>query len=407
MIKEIKNKMVLTEKGKIAFDIACEYFENKTFSASDLSTAGGVKVAAASLTALEKKGLLEKFQTKPVTFKLVDGAKELVENEAEVKKGCDNKNLGRAKKAKNDEFYTRFEDIEAEVSKYKKYFKNKVVYLNCDDKEQSMFWKFFELNFDAFQLKKLIATYYSETEPVYAYKLELSEDFNGDGFIDQKDIIKTPLVGNGDFRSAECIEILKESDIVCTNPPFSLFREYIAQLIEYDKQFLIIGNENAFSYKEIFPLIRDNKIWVGMTKPKIFFVPDEYESNATSYDSDGRKIAKFGNTTWFTNIPNKKRSEPMILTATYAEGPNHREDYPNYSNYDAIEVGKCKNIPCDYYEVMGVPITFLNDYCPEQFNIIDINPHFFSLVSQGVPKPKQLSIAGRKDPYARILIKRK
>lgn len=394
--------MKLTEKGKEAFELACKHYRNEPFSAAVLSAVSGIKIAAASLTALEKKGLLEKFPTKPVTFKIIEGAEELVKQEEDApKKGAENTNLARAKKEKNDEFYTRFEDIEAEVSKYKKYFKNKVVYLNCDDKEQSMFWKFFELNFDAFQLKKLIATYYSKTETVYAYKLELSEDFNKDGLIDQKDIVKTPLMGNGDFRSQECIDILKESDIVCTNPPFSLFREYVAQLIEYNKQFLIIGNKNAFTYKEIFPLIKDNKIWVGITKPKDFFIPDE--------NGEGVVLSKkmSGLTRWFTNIPNKKRNEPMVLTATYAEGPNHREDYPKYNNYDAIEVGACKNIPCDYDGVMGVPITFLDDYCPEQFEIIDINPHFFSLVSQGLPKPKQLSIEGRKDPYARILIKRK
>ena len=210
--------MKLTEKGKQAFELACKHYRNEPFSAADLSAVSGIKIAAASLTALEKKGLLEKFPTKPVTFKIIEGAEELVgQEEDSTKKGRDNTNLAKAKKEKNDEFYTRFEDIEAEVSKYKKYFKNKVVYLNCDNKEKSMFWKFFELNFDDFQLKKLIATYYSETEPVYAYKLELSED-------DHKDIVKTPLVSNGDFRSQECIDILKESDIVCTNPPFSLFR---------------------------------------------------------------------------------------------------------------------------------------------------------------------------------------
>jgi hypothetical protein len=398
--------MKLTEKSKIAFDLACEYFFDKVFCAADLSAVSGTKVAAASLTALEKKGLFEKFPTKPVTFKLVEGAKELIENEAEVKKGCDNGQLIKAKKEKHDEFYTRFEDIEAEVSKYKKYFKNKVVYLNCDDKEQSMFWKFFELNFDAFQLKKLIATYYSETEPVYAYKLELSEDCNGDGFIDQKDIVKTPLVGNGDFRSQECIEILKESDIVCTNPPFSLFREYVAQLMEYNKQFLILGNNNAVTYKEIFPLIKDNKIWLGYScnKTMKFYVPDQYE--AQGYD-EGVPYVKVPAITWFTNIPNKKRSEPMVLTATYAEGPNHREDYPKYDNYDAIEVSKCKNIPSDYDGVMGVPITFLNDYCPEQFEILGMmSGATGEAMINGNDGQKKFYI-NNKGVYARILLKRK
>ena len=362
--------MKLTEKGKEAFELAYKHYRNETFSAADLSAVSGIKIAAASLTALEKKGLLEKFPTKPVTFKIIEGAEELVEQEEDsVKKGTDNTNLTKAKKEKNDEFYTRYEDIEAEVSKYKEYFKNKVVYLNCDNKEKSMFWKFFELNFDDFQLKKLIATYYSKTETVYAYKLELSEDFN-------KDIVKTPLIGNGDFRSQECIDILKESDIVCTNPPFSLFREYVAQLMEYNKQFLIIGNQNAFTYKEIFPLIKNNKIWVGYTKPKNFYVPEDFENKAIAYNEEGRKIAKFGNICWFTNLPTKKRTEPMVLTATYAESPNHREDYPKYNNYDAIEVSKCKNIPYDYDGVMGVPITFLVNYCPEQFELLGCSYSF-------------------------------
>lgn len=392
--------MKLTEKGKEAFEIAYKHYRNEPFSAADLSDASGIKIAAASLTALEKKGLLEKFPTKPVTFKIIEGAEELVEQEDSVKEGLDNSTLIKAKKEKNDEFYTRFEDIEAEVSKYKKYFKNKVVYLNCDDKEQSMFWKFFELNFDAFQLKKLIATYYSETEPVYAYKLELSEDLNKDGFIDQKDIVKTPLIGNGDFRSQECIDILKESDIVCTNPPFSLFREYVAQLMEYNKQFLIIGNQNAFTYKEIFPLIKNNKIWVGYTKPKNFYVPEDFENKAIAYNEEGRKIAKFGNVCWFTNLPTKKRTEPIVLTATYAEGPNHREDYPKYDNYDAIEVSACKNIPCDYDGIMGVPITFLNDYCPEQFEILGLDDHRVEWRGRGP------SLNG-KNKYRRVIIKKK
>lgn len=393
--------MKLTEKGKQAFDFACEYFENKNFSAADLSAACGEKIAAASLSALEKKGLLEKFDTKPVTFRLVQGAIELVAAEGEVKKGCDNNNLIKAKKQKNDEFYTRMEDIEAEVTKYKKYFKNKVVYLNCDDKETSMFWKFFELNFDAFQLKKLIATYYSETEPVYAYKLELCDDLNHDGFVDSKDVVKTPLMGNGDFRSQECINILKESDIVCTNPPFSLFREYVAQLVEYNKQFLIIGNNNAITYKEIFPLIRDNKMWLGYTCNKTvkFYVPDNYE--AQGYD-DGVPYVKVPAITWFTNIPNKRRSEPLFLTATYAEGPDHREEYPKYDNYDAIEVSKCKNIPKDYDGIMGVPITFLSDYCPEQFEILgDSRFHDESDVSNDI------NYVNGKLKYRRILIRRK
>ena len=387
--------MKLTEKGKEAFELAYKHYRNEPFSAADLSAVSGIKIAAASLTALEKKGLLEKFPTKPVSFKIIEGAEELVAQEEDsTKKGTDNTNLAKAKKEKNDEFYTRYEDIEAEVSKYKEYFKNKVVYLNCDNKEKSMFWKFFELNFDDFQLKKLIATYYSETEPVYAYKLELSEDFN-------KDIVKTPLVGNGDFRSQECIDILKESDIVCTNPPFSLFREYVSQLMEYNKQFLILGNNNAVAYKEIFPLIKDNKIWLGYScnKTMKFYVPDRYE--VQGYDN-GVPYVKVPAITWFTNLPIEKKTEPMVLTATYAEGLNHREDYPKYDNYDAIEVSRCKNIPCDYDGIMGVPITFLNDYCPEQFEILGDSRYH-----DGGTVANDINYVNGKLKYRRILIKRK
>ena len=285
--------MKLTEKGKQAFDLACEYFANGAFSAADLSAKSGEKIAAASLSALEKKGLLEKFATKPVTFRLIEGAKELVESEGEVKKGPDNNGLINAKKQKNDEFYTRFEDIEAEVSKYKKYFKNKVVYLNCDDKETSQFWKFFELNFEEYKLKKLISTHYDAEKPTY--KLELSADIDGDGKITKGDIVKTPLKQNGDFRSEESINLLKESDIVVTNPPFSLFKEYIVQLMKYKKKFLVIGNQNAITYKEIFPLIRDEKIWLGNRKmsPWEFRVP----KSTTKYkriDDNGEKYDTLG-----------------------------------------------------------------------------------------------------------------
>ncbi|MDY5984533.1 MAG: adenine-specific methyltransferase EcoRI family protein [Candidatus Onthovivens sp.] len=209
-------------------------------------------------------------------------------------------------------------------------------------------------------------------------------------------MVKTPLMGNGDFRSQECINILKESDIVCTNPPFSLFREYVAKLMEYNKQFLIIGNKNAVSYKEIFPLIKDNKIWMGVTKPKDFFIPAE--------NGEGVVLSKKVNgiTIWFTNIPNKKHNEPMVLTATYAEGLNHREDYPKYDNYDAIEVSRCKNIPCDYDGIMGVPITFLDDYCPEQFEIL----YCSACSSKENYGCGSLYVLG-KEKYVRILIKRK
>lgn len=337
-----------------------------------------------------------------------------------------NKSLTQAKKAKNDEFYTRIEDIEREVMQYQQYFKDKVVYCNCDDPEESHFWKFFELNFEYFGLKKLISTHFDPEKPTY--KLELYRDINGDGKIDNLDIIKTPLEGNGDFRSPESIELLKESDIVVTNPPFSLFREYISQLIEYNKQFLIIGNKNAITYKEVFPLIRDNKIWLGLTCPKEFRTPDN-------------EIQKLGLCNWFTNLPNKKRNEEMILYKSF-----NSLEYPKYDNYIAWNVDKTREIPMDneirvllsnedfekakviYNDdcvllginkqtgecdvlikrpIWGVPISFLDKYNPNQFEIIDINPHFYSIMEKYCKKPKQLSLkgAGKKDPYARILLR--
>ena len=322
-----------------------------------------------------------------------------------------NSNLTKAKKAANDEFYTQISDIEKELIHYKDWFKGKIVYCNCDDPEESNFWKFFELNFENYGLKKLIATHFDAEKPTY--KLELSADIDGDGKITKGDIVKTPLKQNGDFRSEESIELLKECDVVVTNPPFSLFREYIAQLIEYKKKFLVIGNQNAITYKEIFPLIRDNKIWLGYKSSSgggWFTTTKEYEQlvrsgkeKATWKDDNGTFLVNCPEV-WFTNIPHNKRNEKLILTAEYDP-----KKYPKYDNYDAIEVGKVVNIPKDYKGVMGVPISFLDKYNPEQFEIVDINPHFFTLVAQGFEKPKQLTLhkVNKKDPYARILIKRK
>lgn len=294
-----------------------------------------------------------------------------------------NSSLHAAKRAKNDEFYTQLTDIEKELLHYKPHFKGKVVFCNCDDPDWSGFWKYFTKNFPQLGLAKVMATHYDRGVP--SYKMEY------DGVGDPKDAPKIPLIGDGDFRSEECIELLKEADIVVTNPPFSLFREYLAQLVEYEKQFLIIGNNNAITYKETFRLIRDNKLWLGNTKPKEFKQPDG-------------STKTFGNIGWFTNLPHHKRNEELILFRTYV-GNEH--DYPKYDNYGAIEVSKVVDIPCDYEGVMGVPITFLDKYNPEQFEILDMNPHFCSLVEQGLPKPAQLKLAGKKDPYARILLKRR
>ena len=268
------------------------------------------------------------------------------------------KNLQKAKNGKNDEFYTLISDIENEMKHYREHFKNKVIFCNCDDPEESDFWKFFQLNFDFLGLKKLIATHYEEEKS--SYKLEMTSDGT----------IKTPLKQNGDFRSDECIEILKKSDIVVTNPPFSLFREYVAQLIKYDKKFIIIGNVNSLTYKEIFPLILNNKIWLGASihsGDREFKVPKDYEvySPNKRVDDKGNVYVRVNGVRWFTNLDYPKRHEDIIPYMPY-----NQEDYPEYVNYDAINVDKTKFIPKDYFGKMGVPITFLDKYNPEQFEII-------------------------------------
>ena len=294
-----------------------------------------------------------------------------------------NKNLTQAKKAKNDEFYTLISDVEKELKHYKSQFEGKVVYCNCDDPEESNFWKFFELNFEEYKLKKLISTHYDAEKPTY--KLELSADIDGDGKITKGDIVKTPLKQNGDFRSEESINLLKESDIVVTNPPFSLFREYVAQLMKYKKKFLIIGNKNAITYKEIFPLIKENKLWLGYYCPNEFRLPN----------GDTTKKVN-GLCRWFTNLDIKKRHEDLILYKKYTA-----KDYPKYDNYDAIEVGKVANIPKDYNGVMGVPITFLYSYNPKQFEIVS-----FRKGEDG--KDLVFTRAGeRVQPYFRILVRRR
>lgn len=350
-----------------------------------------------------------------------------------------NKNLHKAKDSKNDEFYTQLEDIEKELSHYKDHFKNKIVFCNCDDPYESNFFKYFAMNFNFLGLKKLIATGYSISPIAFtqlsifdideqaerrnpAYKIEITEvyDENGDGavnFDDIKDILKkgnsknrlTWLKGDGDFRGEESIELLKKADIVVTNPPFSLFREFIALMEKYNKKFLVIGNMNAITYKEVFKLIKENRLWAGygFNRSMVFQSPYEnkLEANRKFCESKGyfgKNYIKTPAVNWFTNLDTKKRHEDLILVKKY-----NPIDYPKYDNYDAIEVSKVKDIPRDWDGVMGVLITFLDKFNPEQFEIIDLNPHFFSIVEQGLPKPKQLKIVGRKDPYARILIKNK
>ena len=324
-----------------------------------------------------------------------------------------NKFLHKANKSKNDEFYTQLSDIEKEMRHYKAQFKNKVVFCNCDDPRVSNFFHYFSYNFEQLGLKKLIATCYksqnadlfSENKSEKAIYLEYTGDKNGDNIPNPEEIGIKNLKGDGDFRSKECIELLKEADIIVTNPPFSLFREYIAQLFEYDKKFIIIGHQNAITYKEIFKLIRDNKMWLGygFNRNMAHFINKHYEDYASDADHKEGMIRVSG-VVWYTNMETKKRHEDLILYKTYKD---NEKDYPRYENYDAINVDKTKDIPMDYEGVIGVPITFIDKYNPDQFEIVDINPHFFTIVEKGLPKPPQLKIAGQKDPYARILIKNK
>lgn len=291
------------------------------------------------------------------------------------------KYLNSAKSKKNDEFYTILADIEREVIHYKKHFKKKVVLCNCDDPRVSNFFHYFSYNFKQLGLKKLVTTCYknqdvdlfSEHKSEKAVYLEYSGDMNSNNVPDANEIGIKHLNGDGDFRSKECIELLKKADIVVTNPPFSLFREYVAQLIEYRKKFLIVGTWNAITYSGFFELIRDNKLWVGVNSNRNFsgfIVPKHYPLHGTEarVDAKGNRIVSTNNTCWFTNIDNQKRHEDLILFKTYSP-----KEYPKYDNYDAIEVAKTADIPMDYKGVMGVPVTFLDKFNPEQFEIIGCN----------------------------------
>ena len=349
-----------------------------------------------------------------------------------------NKNLNAAKVAKKDEFYTQLEDIERELQHYWQHFRGKTVLCNCDDPYESNFFKYFASRFNQLGLKKLICTCYNgssiqgselalfpewkeeEEEPKrIAHKLVITEvkDMNGDGAVDMTDVeilikndknVLTQLQ-TGDFRSEECIELLREADIVVTNPPFSLFREYVAQLMEYEKKFLIVGNVNAISYKEIFPLIRDNKLWLGpsiTSGDRKFRVPEDYALNAAGcgIDEKGIRFIRVKGVRWFTNLDHKKRHESFDLVCRYSP-----EEYPHYDNYDAIEVGKTIDIPCDYSGVMGVPITFLDKYNPEQFEIIGITENNKTLAPywiSGAIKYDRPYIKGKR-MYPRLLIRNK
>ena len=257
-----------------------------------------------------------------------------------------NANLHKAKDAKNDEFYTQLTDVAKELMHYKQHFKDKIVLCNCDDPTWSAFWKYFHLNFAELGLKKLISTHYDKTEPTYKMEYEGGDDNNIEVGV------KTLLEGNGDFRNQECLDLLDESDIVVTNPPFSLFREYVAILMEHEKKFLIIGSLNAVKYSEVFPFIMNNQMWLGNNNVHDFMQPDG-------------TVKKFGNINWYTNLDFAKRHEKIILWKEYND-----KEYPKYETYDAIEISKVTNIPVNYSGIMGVPVSFMSKYNPEQFEIV-------------------------------------
>lgn len=344
--------------------------------------------------------------------------------------GHTNASMSAAIKAKNDEFYTLLTDIEKEMRHYRKHFKGKTVLCNCDDPFESNFFKYFVLNFNRLELKKLIATCYA-TSPIAGQQLSLFDvvggeeeqrnkpykavvtkvyDVTGDGGVDMFDVAElfkthenelTELEGDGDFRSDECLALLDEADIVVTNPPFSLFREYVATLMEYDKKFIIIGNSNAITYKEVFPLIMQNKFWLGVTRSGTgsmwFRIMDDFPVKSGQKVENGVRYQTIGNSAWFTNLDVKKRHEEMILVKRYTP-----DDYPRYDNYDAIEVSKIFDIPLDYSGVMGVPITFLGKYNPDQFEIVGITKTWFGGASKTYDMQTQVSKNGATSTVSKL-----
>lgn len=356
-----------------------------------------------------------------------------------------NKNLNAAKTAKKDEFYTEMPDIERELQHYWPHFRGKVVFCNCDDPYESNFFKYFALHFNHLGLKKLICTCYngspvqgnelvidfgdfSDAPKKVAYKVVITEvkDLNGDGAVDlsdvryllQNDKNVISILKTGDFRDPECIELLKEADIVVTNPPFSLFREYIAQLMEYGKKFLIVAHQNAIHYKEVFPLIRDNKVWLGYGfkgGAAHFFSPYEDIATAGNHKKD---MIRVSGVNWFTNLEIPKRNEELDLVCRYSP-----EEYPTYENYNAIDVGKTSDIPYDYDGLIGVPDSFLDKYNPDQFEIIGLGSGYLgqSIGIGGIPKEHKRLMKGHsaagdlyllingipKVPYSRIIIRNK
>ena len=327
-----------------------------------------------------------------------------------------NSGLRKADGAKNDEFYTQISDIERELNHYKNHFKGKTILCNCDDPRVSNFFKYFALNFNEFGLKKIISTCYknqdvdlfTQNDCEKAVYIEYEGNPNDSTSTDFSTMQVKELKGDGDFRSAECIELLKQADIVVTNPPFSLFREYVAQLMKYQKEFIIIGNVNALSYKEIFPYIKKNKIWLGYSihsGDREFGVPEGYPLTAVGSrtDENGNKFIRVKGVRWFTNIDYKERHEDLILYKTYSP-----EEFPKFDNYDAINVDKTSDIPMDYDGLMGVPITFFDKYNPDQFEVVDGIGRYSILHNEETKAAgKYLSMVGGKAKYFRIIIKRK
>lgn len=326
--------------------------------------------------------------------------------------------LAAARRAKKDEFYTQLSDIEKEMCNYKEHFRNKTVLCNCDDPRISNFFKYFSMNFEHLGLKRLIATCYKNTMPQLfsehkteqAVYMIYDGDRNGNRMVDDEEIEVQRLKGDGDFRSDECIKLLKQADIVVTNPPFSLFREYVEQLIRFKKQFVILGNVNAISCAVCFRLMKENKMWLGQSihsGDREFGVPDDYPLTAAGCrtDVDGRKYIRVKGVRWFTNLDYRNRHDELPLFRHYTP-----DAYPEFDNYKAVNVDKTKDIPCDYDGVMGVPITFMDKFCPEQFEILDANDfrrnNLVPRKSHGLVKDKEATVKER-TTYARILIRRK
>ncbi len=321
-----------------------------------------------------------------------------------------NQNLLAAKQAKKDEFYTQLEDISAELRHYKKHFAGKTVYCNCDDPRVSKFFHFFSHQFNEYKLKRLTTTCYKNQDSTIfsdhssdkAVYLQYDGFKSGDNVPSAEEVGVNHLKGDGDFRSEECIELLKQADIVVTNPPFSLFSKYVTQLMEHNKKFLILGNMNAIPHPKIFPFIKDGKIWLGVNNggEKWFGVNANYDIATESRKKveNGKKFFSMGNVFWFTNLDFAKRHEEMVLYETYSP-----EKYPKYDNYDAIEVQYKKTIPMDYAGVMGVPTTFMEVYCPSQFEILGIDK---DLVKARTGKQSRFILNGN-TRYARIAIRNK